>query len=86
MLPDDALNYTVRLIVSIKAHKSFDFFMFSILASLLKLVLFVRLFMDRAQSSEVRGVGFCGSSGTPLLFGHGVNPSIRLFDFDVSTY
>jgi len=41
-----------------------------------------RLFMDRAQSSEVRGVGFCGSSGTPLLFGHGVNPSIRLFDFD----
>ncbi|XP_023324002.1 uncharacterized protein LOC111698017 isoform X2 [Eurytemora carolleeae] len=42
-----------------------------------------RLFVSRSGDDDVRGVGYLGSSGTPLLYDHnkpiGVNPGLRLF-------
>ena len=50
---------------------------------------FSRLFVSRSGDDEVRGVGYLGSSGTPLLYDHnkpiGVNPGLRLFYLNVST-
>ena len=40
-----------------------------------------RLFMG-AEQDDVRGIGFVAPSVTPLMFEGGVNPSVRIYDYD----
>jgi hypothetical protein len=39
-----------------------------------------RLFMG--ADDEVRGIGFAAPSVTPLMFEGGVNPSVRIYNYD----
>ena len=35
-----------------------------------------------AEQDDVRGIGFVAPSVTPLMFEGGVNPSVRIYDYD----
>jgi hypothetical protein len=34
------------------------------------------------EGDDVRGIGFVAPSVTPLMFEGGVNPSVRIYDYD----